>query len=341
MIGRAWAGSAARGAAFVAMALLAATGRAAAVDHIKIGTLFTAGGGPLYLAVEKGFFAEQGIEAELVPFDAGQPVAVATVAGAIDFGAAGITSALYTFAGQNELRIIAGNEYDSAVHHSSGVIASKAAYAKGLVALKDLGGHSIGLTQIGSSYHYAVAILAEKFGFDMKTIRPLPLQSFANVASAVSGGTADAAVMPTAATLPLVQRGAVKLVGWVGDAVPWQVAVMWTTVKTANGRPDLVRRFLRAVRKGVAANNGAFAKPDGTRADGPTAPDVVAIIGKYVKLAPADIEANVGYVDPELRVDGKDIERQIDWYRSQGMIKVDVTLDQVLDRRYVKLRGAP
>jgi hypothetical protein len=44
---------------------------------------------------------------------------------------------------------------------------------------------------------------------------------------------------------------------------------------------------------------------------------------------------SVGYVDPELRLAVKDIARQIAWYRSQGMVKGEVTVDQVIDRRYV------
>src|ERR1700733_1071072 len=84
---------------------------AVALDHVKIGTLLTTGGAPLYIAIDKGYFAAEGIEPDLVPFDAGQPVAVATVAGSIDFGSAGFTSALYTLASQGAVRIVGGGTY--------------------------------------------------------------------------------------------------------------------------------------------------------------------------------------------------------------------------------------
>jgi NitT/TauT family transport system substrate-binding protein len=326
-----------RKAFLAALMLLAPMAPASALDHVKIGTLLTTGGVPLYLAVQNGYFAAEGIDAEIVPFDAGQPVAVAAVSGAIDFGDAGITSALYTFAGQGALKIIAGADYDNEKHHAAAMLASNAAYAAGLRSVKDLGGHSVGLTQIGSSYEYALALLSQKYGFDMKTIRMLPLQSFGNVASAVSGGQADAVVMVTAVSLQLLQHDKAKLLTWVGDVTPWQVAVIWTATKTANERPDLVDRFLRALRKGARASNAAFVNAKGERADGPSAPTVIAVTRKYVHLSPADIDANVGYVDPDLRIDAKDIQRQIDWYRSQGMIKVPVTLDQVFDKRTIKM----
>ena len=330
-----------RVAVVAALSLAASVARAPAADHIKIGTLLTTGSVPQYIAIEKGYFAAEGIEAELVPFDAGQPVAVATVAGSIDFGAAGVTSALYTLAAEGALRIIGGGSYDRPNFHAAGILASNAAYAAGLTSLKLMAGHSVALTQVGSTYHYAVAIVAEKYGVDMKSMRALPLQSFANVASALSGGQADTGVLTAAGAAPILAAGNAKLLAWVGEETPWQVTTIWTSGKTANDRRDLVERFLRAMRKGAQDFTAAFVGPGGTRRDGPMAPEIVAIIQKYVHLKPEQIEANVGYVDPELRIDTKDIERQLAWYRAQGMLKTPIRLDQVLDSRYaVALPGS-
>lgn len=44
------------------------------------------GNGPIFIALEKGYFAAEGLAAEFVPFD--NPIASAVVAGDIDFGAA-------------------------------------------------------------------------------------------------------------------------------------------------------------------------------------------------------------------------------------------------------------
>src|SRR5665213_904890 len=304
-------------------------------EAIKIGTLLTAGGGPLYVAKDRGYFSAEGLDAELVPFDAGQPVAVAVVAGAIDFGSAGVTSALYTLAGQGALRIISGATYDNAEFHAAAIVASNAAYAAGLVSVKDLAGRTVGLTQIGSTYHYALAIVAEKYGIDLKSMRTLPLQSFSNLASAVTGGQTDAAVMTTASALPLLAADKARLVAWVGDEVPWQVSAVWASTKTATERRDTVQRFLRAVRKGAQDCYVATVGARGERKDGPDAPAILGIVAHYTGLTVAQVEGSIGYTDPELRIDEKDIRRQIEWYRSQGMIKGDVALDRVLDPSYV------
>jgi NitT/TauT family transport system substrate-binding protein len=108
-------------------AILLCSHRAGA-ETIKIGLLPVTGGAPVFIAKEKGYFAAEGLEAEIVLFDAGQPVAVATVSGDIDFGNAGVTSALYTLAGQGALRIIAGFSQDRLGFHADGMLASNAAY---------------------------------------------------------------------------------------------------------------------------------------------------------------------------------------------------------------------
>lgn len=43
----------------------------------------------------------------------------------------------------------------------------------------------------------------------------------------------------------------------------------------------------------------------------------------------------MGYVDTDERLDVRDITRQIAWFKAQGMIKGEVEIDQVIDKRYV------
>jgi NitT/TauT family transport system substrate-binding protein len=325
-----------RGAIGVVLVAFLAALPSRANEHIKIGMLLTAGSGPVYVAITKGYFAAEGLDAELVPFDAGQPVAVATVSGDIDFGTAGVTSALYTLTAEGALKIIAGSTQDLPGFPAAGVVVSKQAYQAGLTSLAQLGGHSTALTQIGSTYHYAFAILAEKYRVDMATVRTLPLQSLANAAAAVIGGQADSALLTANQIAPIQARDQAKLLAWAGDEVPWQVAVMWTSTKTANERRATVERFLRAVRHGSHDVYAAYLGPDGRRQDGPTEPEITAIIAKYINLPVDKTRSLVGYTDPDLRINEKDIARQIAWYRSQGMLKSDLTLDQAIDQRYAK-----
>jgi NitT/TauT family transport system substrate-binding protein len=309
--------------------------RPSAAEAIKIGVVRVASSGPIYIAQERGYFAAEGIPAELVYFDAGQPIAVATAAGSIDFGVTAVTGGLYSLAGQGVLRIIAGAGREFPGFHYFTYFISSRAYAAGLKSPKDFPGHAVALTQIGSPGHYSLGLLADKYKFDLKSIRMLPLQSIPNATSAVAGGQADAMVQTTVpAIAALLQSGDMRVLGWVGDETPWQVAAVFTATKSADQRADTVARFLRAYRKGVRDFHDALTGPDEIRQDGPTAPDIVAIIAKYTGLGSEDVKLGITYFDPEARLDVKDVLHQIAWYKAQGMVKPEVDGGAIIDKRY-------
>jgi NitT/TauT family transport system substrate-binding protein len=327
--------------ASVFTALLAAFSMSSRAEPIKIGVIKNFGAAPLYIAEAKGYFAAEGVPAELVWFDAAQPITVAVVSGALDFGVTGLTAAFYGLAGGGQLKLIAGFTHEAAGFHDYAYVASNQAYAAGLTSIKDFPGHSIATTQIGSSSHYALALLSEKYGFDAKGFRMLPMQSIANMRSALTGGTVDAAITVGSSAMPLVQEGKLKLLGWVGDETPWQVGAAFTGSRTADERRATVEAFLRAFRKATRDYHDAFADASGKRRDGPAAPEVLALIAKYTGEPVEQILPAIPYIDADARLDEKDVLHQIAWYKSQGMVKGEADGAAIMDPRYVLPTASP
>lgn len=323
-----------RSAAALVAAALAFLAVPAAAEAIKIGTLKLASYGPVYIAKEKGYFAAEGITADLVFFELAEPIAVAVVSGALDFGVSGTSGGLYSLAGQGALKIIAAGAHEAPGFQFFTLVASNRAYAGGLTAFKDLGGRAVAVSQIGSPSHYSLALVEEKYRLDPATIRVLPLQSLSNQISAVSGGQVDATIINATSIMPAVQHGDAKLVGFVGNEVPWQVGAVYTATKTANDRHDLVERFLTAYRKGAHDYHAAFVAADGKPARGPTAPAILAILAKYTGQPEARLAQALAYIDADARLDEKDIAHQIAWYKAQNMLRGPVDADTVIDQRY-------
>ena len=319
--------------AVVALACAMGAG-AAQAEAIKIGTIKVAGAGPLYLAQERGYFAAEGLEVQFAFFEAAQPIAVANVSGDIDIGVTPPTAAFYAMAGQGALRIIAGYIMDAPSFQANGAVVSNAAYAAGFKTFKDMAGKRVSTTQMGAAPHYAWALMAEHFGVDLKTVTVVALQSNPNQVSAVIGGQVDGAMMPSTFLTQPLEADKVKLLGYVGDIVPWQLGAAFTSTKIANDRGETVRKFLRAFVKGIHDYHDAFTGPGEKRKDMPTAPEVLAVISKYVGQNPEQLKRAVPYIEREARLDFKDIRHQIAWYQSQGMLKENVDADQVLDKRY-------
>ena len=176
--------------------LAIATGGIARADDAqkaKIGVLRLSSSAPVFIAQDKGYFREAGLDIELKFFDAAQPIAVATTSGDVDFGITAFTAGLYNLAGKGTLKVIGGMSREKAGYPLIGYFASNNAYAAGLKTPKDLAGKRIAVTQVGSSFHYSLGLLADKYGFKLADVKVLPLQSLSNAAAALKGDDAWAA----------------------------------------------------------------------------------------------------------------------------------------------------
>jgi NitT/TauT family transport system substrate-binding protein len=320
--------------AFFAAAALALASPVRA-ESIKVGISKLLSYPAVPIAIERGYFKEQGIDAEMVYFDSAEPIAVAVASGSVDFGVSGLSAAFYTLAGQGQLRMIASSGYEQPGFYNIVLLGSLKAYDAGLKSPKDLAGHSVAVTQLGTSLELNLARLAQKFGVDFKSLEVKPLQSNGNVVSALTGGTIDAAVIPATPALKLLATNQVKALSWVGDDAPGNTgSAAFTGTKTANDRGDLVKRFLVAYRHGMKDFHDAFTDAAGKRQDQPTAPAMLELMSKFTGVPIAAIEKATPYVDPQGRVDVPEIKSQIAWYRSQGQIKAPVDADTLIDKRY-------
>src|SRR5579862_6033655 len=318
-----------------AIGFIACVAGSADAETVKVGLskLLSYPGVPI--AIERGYFKEQGIDAEMVFFDSAQPIAVGVASGGVDFGVAGLSAGFYTLAAQGQLRLIGASAGEQPGFYNLTFLVSNKAYDGGLKSVKDLPGHDVAITQLGTSLHYSIGLAAEKFGFPLSAVTVKPLQSNSNVISALSGGTVAVGVMPGTPTLDLVAKGEIKRLGWVGDLTPgWTGSALFTGTKTANERGDLVKRFLVAYRKATQDYHDAFTTADEKRKDGSGAPAMIALLANFTGTTPDSIDKATPYVDGAARLDASDIARQITWYKSQNLLKGDVKAEELIDSRY-------
>lgn len=310
--------------------------RASAADALRLGTVKIAAAGPLFIAEAKGYFRDAGIDARFTYFNSPGPVPVAVASGDIDIASTGSSAEIYNLASGGAFKIIASQAHEWPGFRINAVVMSNKAAAAGLKSYADLPGHSIAVSQFGGPTHYAAALVLEKHHISLSAVRFVALQSNPNVLSAVVGGTADAAVLPATNVVSAEEHGDLKVLGWIGDETPWQSSAVFAGARLLQQSPDLVRRFLAAYRRAEHDFHDAFTAPDGSRHDEATAPQILAIIAKYTGQTDAQIRLTIPYVDPDARLDFPDIRHQIAWFRAQGMLKGDVGIDSVLDRRFAE-----
>jgi NitT/TauT family transport system substrate-binding protein len=308
--------------------------RAAANDKATIGAVKSTLSAPIYVAIAKGYFADQGIDPEMVWFESGQATFVAVVSGDIDFGISGVTGGMYQLATQGKLRIIGAHAGEVPGFHGFGVFVTTPAWNKGLKSVKDLAGHSVAINTVGSSFHYSLHLILDKYHIDPTTIALKPLQQDSVMQSALAGGTIDAAVVSNVFGLEPVAKGEAKVLAWVGDETPWQIGATVITPKTADTRGDFVKRFLAAYRKGARYYHDAVTGPDGREHLNANADEVIGIISKTIGQSEDRVRQAIPYADPDEGVRVGDVVQQDAWYKQQGMVKGDLDANTVIDRRY-------
>lgn len=333
-----------RRAALVAGLLAALSAPALAADKVSVGALRFVSSGPLFLAVERGYFAEQQIEPEIKFFEAAQPIAVAVVSGDVDYGLTAFTAGFFNLAGKGAVKIIAAQAKEAKGFEGNAILASNAAFEKGLKSPKDIAGKSLGITQVGSSFHYQVGQIARIEGFDLKSVDLRPLQSLPNMIAALKGGQVDAVLLAPHLAKPLVAAGEAKLLGWYADLDEYQFGGLFTATKTATGKREVTQRFVKAYQKGLADYAAAFLrrKGDGSPIHDEATTKAATQIAKYVYASdPPDVGAkktiaSAFYVDAQGRLDVADIVKQVEWMKAQGLVEASVDPRSAMDLSFVE-----
>jgi NitT/TauT family transport system substrate-binding protein len=151
--------------AFLATAALAAAGSAAprvarAQPTVKIGSAVLgdyALAGPIIVALEKGFFRQENVNVEFVPFRGGPDLLKAVLAGDVLIAVSGSTDILVFREAGSPIKMIATHTEGN--HFTLNV-------APDVAALGDLKGKAIGITRAGSTTWIFARMLAREQGWD-------------------------------------------------------------------------------------------------------------------------------------------------------------------------------
>ncbi|MEM9811430.1 MAG: ABC transporter substrate-binding protein [Pseudomonadota bacterium] len=325
-----------------ALALMGATALAAPAiassKKIKVGALrFTSHSGS-FIAFERGYFAEAGLDVEFEFFQAAQPMAVAIASGDVDYAVTAISGGLINLADKGAIKVIGGALSEEAGIDGQKLLASDAAYQAGVRTPADLAGKRFAVTQAGSSFHYMGAKMAAAEGIEMSFT---PLQKVGAIIGAMKSGQVDGwSIVPHIAK-PLAGSGAVHIIGDVADYIPdYQVTTVFTSAKNAAEERGMTEGFLAGFSKGV--DDYAAAMIDGKASED----EMVDLIHKYVYTDRAREKAAPSIINGTMRLNAgaalniASVADQLAWFQSEGLVDADITLEQLVDSSYVEMIGA-
>jgi NitT/TauT family transport system substrate-binding protein len=215
---------------------------ARAQARVKIGTAVLgdyAMVGPVIVALEKGYFAANGIDAELAPFRGGPDLLKAVIGGEILVGLTGATDVLvFREAGAPVTMVAAqtsGNHFTLNVAPDIGRVA-------------DLRGKAIGVTKIGSTTWIFARLLARQHGWDPeREVKIVPLGGLDAQVAALARKEIQAFVWGDGGAV-LEAQGRSKVLERLDAVTPgWISQLVYASEDGIRKRPDDIRRVLRGL----------------------------------------------------------------------------------------------
>ncbi len=299
---------------------------------VSLGMLRLTSSAPLFIAMDKGFFADEGIDIEPQWFDAAHPIAVSTASSKVDVGATGITASLYNMAANGQkLGIVADKGREQQGYSSSALLVSTENYNNGIKTLQDIKGKRIGITQKGSTFHYMLGRILEAKGMSLNDVEIVPLNKLSAVMAALESKQIDGCILNEPNITKVQKAGYGKLVVQVGDIIPYQTSAIFYSPEFMN-KKDAAVRFMRAYNK--ACNyyyEAAVEKKDAKKLE-----EVVNITAKYVKAPAEDIKAGLPYIDKDGKLLVSDIDTQIKWYTANKMISGKLEAKDVANTSFLE-----
>jgi NitT/TauT family transport system substrate-binding protein len=305
--------------------------------RLKVGVLKLTSTTPVFVGVEKGFFKEFGVEPELVYFQAAAPIATALAAGQLDVGATGLTAALYNIVlGGEQLWIVADKGREWPGYPLVAIVVQRDLWDGGVRSIKDLKGRRIGVTQLGSTFHYHIGHILEKEGLGLADVKIVPLQAMAAAMEALKGKQVDAILVPQPFPGAAEAQGFGKVMAWAGDLYPWQIATIFYSRKLAADRPRAVAFMKGYVKASRYYFDAALVQRDGRAVHGEHYDEVVGITAKYTGARPEIIRLGFPFQDRNGRLLVPDIERQMAWWTANGFMKRPLPLKSIVDTSFVE-----
>src|SRR5690606_19796316 len=312
---------------------------ARANTKVNLGVMRLASHAPSFIAFERGYYKEAGLDVELKYFEAAQPMAVAIASGDADFGITAMSGGLISLAEKEAVKVIGGALTEEKGLVGAIILASNKAYEAGLTHPKELAGKTFGITTTGSSFHFMAHKIAQANNISLSDISLRPLQKVGAIVGALSSNQIDSWAIQPSISKKMIAENAAKQIGLVSDYAPdYQVTTVFTSTNNAANEREKTQAFIKAYARAVDDYNKAFV--DRT-ADADEVDAIAKICHKYVESDLPFEQAKNNLVEGSMRINSNlalslnSVTEQLDWFKAEGMVKGNITPEMLFDTSYV------
>lgn len=302
-----------------------------ATDKVRVGVFQSISDAGIYIANEKGYFAEQGIDVELQRVSSASTVTTALASGDIDVSGGSPSASIYNAIRQGIPIEIVADKGSTPPGHGYLAFMVRKALADKITKPEDLRGRTLAATgyAAGSTNEVAVHKLLMSGGVKASEVKIVAM-AFPDVMTSLGTGNVDVGILIEPLVTLAVEKGIAVIWKRADEVYPSQqyAAVLYGPGMTK--RPDVGVRFMTAYLKGVRYYNDALKGkiPRKELIDILTRNTSVKTAALYDKMA-------LPGLDPNGALNVKGMEDDMTWLVEEGRMKEPVDIRKIVNTSYV------
>jgi NitT/TauT family transport system substrate-binding protein len=269
---------------------------------------------PLYVAQERGYFADEGLNVELTPVQGGSDSVVQLAAGNFDAAVGGAGAGLLNAASRGiKFTIMAPMHSEKPPLTTPLVISAKR--ADEIKSVADLKGKKVSINATGAATEYWLGEALKKNGLTFDDIE-LTSVAFSNVPAALESGSLDAAMLGEPLVTINEDSGLVKVLA--DDFINGFTATyLYMGDPLLTGKPEAAKGFMRAYLRACRDLQGDYMNEE-----------IAAIVEKYTKVpAAVTLRANPAQYNPNGEVPIDDLNTLQTYFLERGQLEYKEPLD--------------
>jgi len=288
-----------------------------------------------FIATDKGYFREQGIELDVTRFDSAARMIAPLGTGQLDVGGGAPSAGLLNAIARDILiKIVADKGNMNPGHGYEAMVVRKQLWDTGVLkSPRDLRGKTVAISARNISPEVTLDAFLRTGGLTVDDVNIVTL-AHAEMGNALANGSIDMALPIEPFVTQIVAKG-IGVIWKRNDAVVprQQVAVVLYSQQFVEAQPALARKFMLAYVKAARFYNDAFVKKDPTKKK-----EVVRILIRNTGVKDPGLydQMVMPGINPDGRVNLVSLAALQNWFLKKGTQKTLVDLSKSVDHQYVQ-----